>query len=105
MLGGLLASRRQIPLLMGLAVVAFFGTFHGAALVGEGPHNGWFFLFAVGCLTAAWAVLGGGMATGLLLKRWNHPEVIRYAGWVVIGAAALLVLVPSLNGVIIRLLE
>src|SRR5215471_2801303 len=35
-LGGLLAYRRQLPLLVGLAVVAFFAMFHGIALVGEG---------------------------------------------------------------------
>lgn len=104
-LGGLLTFRRQIPLLAGLAVVAFFGIFHGVALVGEGPHNGWFFLFAAGCLIAAWAVLGGGMAAGLLLKRYNQGQAIRYAGWVMIGAAALLGFFPGLNDVIIRLLE
>src|SRR6516162_10537032 len=44
-LGGLLAYRRQLSLLVGLAVVAFFAMFHGIALVGEGPHNAWFFVF------------------------------------------------------------
>ena len=41
-LGGLLAYRRRLPLLLGLAVVAFFALFHGAALVGAGPHDGCF---------------------------------------------------------------
>jgi urease accessory protein len=104
-LGGLLAYRRRLPLLGGLAVVAFFALFHGVALVGEGPHNGWFFVFAAGCLIAAWAVLGSGMVLGLLLKRWNQLQAIRYAGWVMLGAAALLALFPSLNDVIIHSLE
>jgi urease accessory protein len=104
-LGGLLAYRRPLPLLLGLAVVAFFALFHGVALVGEGPHDGWFFAFAVGCLIAAWAVLAVGMASGLLLKRWNRPQAVRYAGWVMIGTAALIALFPSLNDMIIHVLE
>ena len=43
----------------------------GVALVGEGPHNAWFFVFAAGRLIPAWAVLGSGMIVGLLLKRLN----------------------------------
>ena len=104
-LGGLLAYRRQLPLLMGLAVVGFFAIFHGVALVGEGPHNGWFLVFAAGCLIAAWAVLGSGMALGLLLKRLNQTQAIRYGGWAMIGAAALIAIFPSLNDVIIHFLE
>jgi urease accessory protein len=104
-LGGLLAYRKQLPLLVGLAVVAFFAMFHGVALVGEGPHNGWFFVFAAGSLIAAWAVLGSGMAFGLLLKRLNQAQAIRYSGWVMIGAAALVAIFPRLNDVIIHFLE
>ena len=104
-LGGLLAYRRQLPLLMGLAVVGFFAIFHGVALVGEGPHNGWFLVFAAGCLIAAWAVLGSGMALGLLLKRLNQTQAIQYGGWAMIGAAALMAIFPSLNDVIIHFLE
>ena len=104
-LGGLLAYRRELPLLMGLAAVGFFAIFHGVALVGEGPHNGWFLVFAAGCLIAAWAVLGSGMALGLLLKRLNQTQAIRYGGWAMIGAAALIAIFPSLNDVIIHFLE
>src|SRR6266436_9634630 len=46
-LGGLLAYRKRLPLFVGLASVAFFALFHGVALVGEGPRNGWFFVFAI----------------------------------------------------------
>jgi urease accessory protein len=104
-LGGLLVCRRRLPLLLGLAVVAFFAMFHGVALVGEGPHNGWFFVFAAGCLIAAWAVLASGMALGFLLKRWNQVRAIRYAGWAMIATAALIALFPSLNDVVIHFLE
>ncbi len=104
-LGGLLAYRKQLPLLVGLAVVAFFATFHGIALVGEGPHNAWFFVFAAGCLIAAWAVLASGMTVGLLLKRLNQAQAIRYAGWAMIGAAALIAIFPGINDVIIHFLE
>ena len=90
---------------MGLGVVAFFAMFHGIALVGEGPHNAWFFVFAVGCLVAAWAVLGSGMTVGLLLRRLNQAQTIRYAGWAMIGTAALIAIFPGLNDVIIHFLE
>jgi len=104
-LGGLLAYRKQLPLLVGLAVVAFFAMFHGIALVGEGPHNAWFFVFAAGCLIAACAVLGSGMMVGLLLKKLNQVQAIRYAGWAMISAAALIAVLPGLNDVIIHFLE
>ena len=71
-LGGLLAYRKQLPLLLGLAVVAFFAMFHGVALVAEAPHNAWFLVFATGCLIAAWAVLGSGMLAGFFLKKLNQ---------------------------------
>jgi len=104
-LGGLLAYRKRVPLLLGLAVVAFFALFHGVALVGEGPHNSWFCVFAAGCLIAAWAVLGSGMAVGVLLKRFNQTQVIRYAGWGMIAVAGIIAFFPNVNDVIIHLLE
>jgi hypothetical protein len=45
------------------------------------------------------------MAAGLLLKRLNQTQGIRYAGWAMIGAAALIAIFPSLNDVIIHYLE
>jgi urease accessory protein len=104
-LGGLLAYRKRLSLVMGFASVAFFALFHGVALVGEGPHNGWFFVFAMGCLIAAWGVLGSGMAVGLLLKRLNQTRAIRFAGWAMIVMAAVIACFPSLNDVIIHFLE
>src|SRR5258707_6591338 len=96
-LGGLLAYRKQLPLLVGLTVVGFFAIFHGVALVGEGPHNAWFFVFAAGCLIAGWVVLGSGMACGLLLNKLNQVRGIRYAGWAMVGAAALILIFAGLN--------
>jgi urease accessory protein len=104
-LGGLLAYRKRLPLLLGLALVAFFALFHGVALVGEGPHNSWFFVFAAGCLIAAWAVLGSGMVVGLFLRRLNRTQAIRYAGWAMIAVAGLIAFFPSVNDVIIHFLE
>src|SRR5260370_88787 len=57
-LGGLLAYRRQLPLLVGLVVAAFFGMLHGVALVGQRPPPACVFVFRAGCLSAAWAVFG-----------------------------------------------
>jgi hypothetical protein len=45
------------------------------------------------------------MAAGLLLKRLNQAQVIRYAGLVLIGVAALIAIFPSLNDVIIHFWE
>src|SRR4029077_16977123 len=101
-LGGLLAYRKRLPLFVGLASVAFFALFHGVALVGEGPRNGWFFVFAIGCLIAAWAVLGCGMAVGLLLKRLNQTQAIRFAGWAMIVMGVIIAFFPSLHHVIIH---
>jgi urease accessory protein len=104
-IGGLLTYRKRLPLSLGLILVAFFALYHGVALVGEGPHNGWFFVFAAGCLIAAWAVLGSGMAVGLVLKRLNRIQLIRYAGWAMIAMAVVIAFFPSVNNVIIHFLE
>jgi urease accessory protein len=104
-IGGLLTYHKRLPLFLGLALVAFFALFHGVALVGEGPHNGWFIVFAAGCLIAAWAVLGTGMAVGLALKRLNRIRAIRYAGWAMIAVACLIAFFPSVNDVIVHFLE
>jgi hypothetical protein len=45
------------------------------------------------------------MTVGLLLKRLNQAQVTRYAGWAMIGAAALIAIFPGLNDVIIHFLE
>jgi hypothetical protein len=45
------------------------------------------------------------MAIGLLLKRFNQAQAVRYGGWAMIGAAALIAVFPSLNDVIIHFLE
>jgi urease accessory protein len=103
--GGLLAYRKRVPLLLGLAFVAFFALFHGAALVGEAPHSSWFLVFATGCLIAAWVALGSGMAVGVLLRRLNQTQVIRYAGWGMIAVAGIIAFFPNVNDVIIRFLE
>jgi urease accessory protein len=103
--GGLLAYRKRLPLFVGLAVVAFFALFHGVALVGEGPHNGWFVVFAVGCLIAAWAVLACGMAAGLILKRLNQAATVCFAGWGMIAVAVIILFFPGVNDAIIHFLE
>ena len=104
-LGGLLAYRKRLPLMLALAVIAFFAMFHGVALVGEGPHNAWFLVFATGCLIAAWAVLASGMLVGCFLKKLNQAQTIRYAGWAMIVAAALFAVFPGLNDVIMHFSE
>jgi hypothetical protein len=45
------------------------------------------------------------MTVGLLLKRLNQAQAIRYAGWAMIGAAALIAIFPGINDVIIHFLE
>src|SRR6516225_6120260 len=103
--GGLLTYRKRLPLFLGLAAVAFFALFHGVALVGEGPHNGWFVVFAAGCLIAAWTVLACGMAAGLILKRLNQAEAVCFAGWGMLGIAVIIAFFPGVNDVIVHFLE
>jgi hypothetical protein len=45
------------------------------------------------------------MIVGLLLKRLNQAQTVRYAGWAMIGAAALIAIFPGINDVIIHFLE
>jgi len=105
LMGAMLALKPQWPLAAGMAVVAGFAAYHGVALVGEGPHNLWFALFAFGCLLAAAVVLGCGMLLGLLLQKTAHQKVIRYAGAVMIAMAAVITVFPKVNDVIIQFLE
>jgi urease accessory protein len=104
-LGGLLAGCKQLPLLLGLAVVAFFAMFHGVALAADGPPKAWFFVFATGCLIAAWVLVGSGMLVGFFLKKLNQTQALRYAGWGMIVAAALIAIFPGLNDVVMHLSE
>jgi hypothetical protein len=45
------------------------------------------------------------MAFGLLLKRLNQTQAIRFAGWAMIVTAVIMAFFPSLNDVIIHFLE
>jgi urease accessory protein len=80
-LGGLLASRWRAPLWLVLGIVAIVAAIQGNTLIGEAPRTSWFFLFASGCLLAAFALQATGLAVGLLIERFNQKQAYRYAGW------------------------
>jgi len=103
--GGLLSFRRRKSLLVTLAIVGAAATFHGNVLIGEAPHNSWFFFFALGCLIAAFALQAAGMWTGWLIHKFAQERVFRYAGWATVGIAALIYSFPAVNTVLIHLLE
>jgi urease accessory protein len=103
--GGLLSFHGRKSLLVTLAVVGAVASFHGNVLIGEAPHNSWFFFFALGCLIAAFALQAAGMWTGWLISKFAQKQVFRYAGWATVGIAALIYAFPGLNAVVIHLLE
>jgi urease accessory protein len=103
--GGLLSFHGRKSLLVTLAIVGAAATFHGNVLIGEAPHDSWFFFFALGCLIAAFALQAAGMWTGWLISKFAQKQVFRYAGWATVGIAALIYAFPGLNTVVIHLLE
>jgi len=61
--------------------------------------------FSAGCVLAALAVIGVGVAVGILFRRIEHPGVLRWAGATIAAAGLVVYLVPAMNDVVIRMLE
>jgi len=61
--------------------------------------------FTLGCLVSAFAVMGLGIAAGVLLRRPERAVALRYAGATIAVAGVIAYVVPAANGIVIRLLE
>jgi urease accessory protein len=101
-MGGLLAVRWRVSFTLVLGIVGLAAAFHGNALIGNAPHNSWFFPFAIGCLIAAFAVQAAGIASGWLINKFAKGQLFRYAGWATIAMAAIIYAFPAVNGAVIR---
>jgi urease accessory protein len=107
-LGGYLASNARLPLAAVVAVIALFAACHAQELVGSNTVNAapaFYLWFASGCMIAALAVQGLGMAIGFAIKRYASDIVFRYAGVAVLAIAALIYFFPAANDILIRGLE
>jgi urease accessory protein len=104
-LGGLLAWGSRLSIILSLSVVALFASCHGSALIANDGSVQNMPAFVAGCLFSALLLQGGGIASGLLLQRVLRLRVYRYAGLAMLMAAAVISLFPSVNDIVINLIE
>jgi urease accessory protein len=103
--GGLLAWGSRLSILLTLCVVALFASCHGSALIVNDSYVYNVPVFIAGCLFSALLLQGVGIALGLLLQRVLQCRVYRYAGLAMLTAAAGIGLFPSVNDLVINLIE
>jgi urease accessory protein len=103
---GLLAFRWKASLLVVLAIVGFVATVYGNNVIGEAPHNSWFFLFIIGCLISSVGLLAAGVGAGSVIKKFSEKERgFCYAGWATLAIAVAIYTFPTVNAVAIHFLE
>jgi urease accessory protein len=103
--GGLLAWGSRLSILLTLCVVALFASCHGSTLIANDSSLQNMPAFIAGCLFSALLLQGVGIALGLLLQRALQFRVYRYAGLAMLMAAAVISLFPSVNDLVINLIE
>jgi len=108
LLGALLVARRAISTSVALVTVGALAVIQGSALVPASEAAvaastlAW---FTLGCLASAFAVMGFGIVTGLMLRHADRSVALRYAGATIAVAGVIAYLVPAANGIVIHLLE
>ena len=86
-----------------VALVACAGIFNGQALLSS-PPSGWSAaVFSVGCVTSALILCFCGVLVGRRLQ--NSPLTARIAGAVLVAGITTVSVFPSINDIIIRLVE
>lgn len=102
--GAILAWGPSVSLIAVVCGIALLTLFHGNELIVRSDIVKNLPLFTAGCLISALFVLGVGEGIGLLITRLQI-SAFRYAGLVMVAAAAALMIFPNLNGSIIHILE
>jgi urease accessory protein len=103
--GALLAWRTRVSVAVTLLIIGLFAALHGNVLIANDGYVHFFPPFIAGCLISALALQALGIGIGLALNKITGVPALRYAGFATLTAAVVIGAFPSVNDVVINLLE
>jgi urease accessory protein len=103
--GALLAWRTHVSVAVTLLIIGLFAALHGNVLIANDGYVHFFPPFIAGCLISALALQALGIGIGLALNKITRVPALRYAGFAMLTAAVVIAAFPSVNDVVIDLLE
>lgn len=103
--GALLAWRTHVSLTVILLIIGLFAALHGNVLIANDGYVHFFPPFIAGCLISALALQALGIGIGLAMNKIKRFPALRYAGFAMLTVPLLITAFPSLNNVVINLLE
>ena len=103
--GALLAWRTHVSVAVTLLIIGLFAVLHGNVLIANDGYVHFFPPFIVGCLISALALQALGIGIGLAMNKITRFPALRYAGFAMLTVSLLITEFPSVNNVVINLLE
>jgi urease accessory protein len=103
--GALLAWRTHVSFTVILLIIGLFAALHGNVLIANDGYVHFFPPFIAGCLISALALQALGIGIGLAMNKITRFPALRYAGFAMLTVPLLITAFPSLNNVVINLLE
>jgi urease accessory protein len=103
--GALLAWRTHVSFTVILLIIGLFAALHGNVLIANDGYVHFFPPFIAGCLISALALQALGIGIGLAMNKIKRFPALRYAGFAMLTVPLLITAFPSLNNVVINLLE
>ena len=103
--GALLAWRTHVSVALTLLIIGLFAALHGNVLIANDGYVHFFPPFIAGCLISALALQALGIGIGLALNKIKRFPALRYAGFAMLAASVVIAAFPSVNDVVINLLE
>ena len=103
--GALLAWRTHVSFTVILLIIGLFAALHGNVLIANDGYVHFLPPFIAGCLISALALQALGIGIGLAMNKITRFPALRYAGFAILAVALLIPEFPSVNNVVINLLE
>jgi urease accessory protein len=103
--GALLAWRTHVSVALTLLIIGLFAALHGNVLIANDGYVHFFPPFIAGCLISALALQALGIGIGLALNKIKRFPALRYAGFAMLATSVVIAAFPSVNDVVINLLE
>jgi len=103
--GALLAWRTHVSFTVILLIIGLFAALHGNVLIANDGYVHFFPPFIAGCLISALALQALGIGIGLALNKITRFTALRYAGFAMLTVPLWITAFPSVNNVVINLLE
>ena len=103
--GALLAWRTHVSVAVTLLIIGLFAALHGNVLIANDGYVHFLPPFIAGCLISALALQALGIGIGLAMNKITRFPALRYAGFAMLTVSLLIPEFPSVNNVVINLLE